>query len=175
MGQPRFKTAEVPVGELVPYPGNARRGNVDLIAQSLSAYGQYRPLVVQTSTNHVLVGNHTLEAAKRLGWKFVTVHWVDIGDDEARRLLLMDNRTSDKATYDTDDLVELLSYLDNDFSDSGWTEQDLNKLLPDEPDTSPMLPVYQYNVIVECTDETQQAELLARFEAEGLPCKALVT
>jgi hypothetical protein len=33
----------------------------------------------------------------------------------------------------------------------------------------------QYLVLVECRDEAQQVELLARFQAEGLSCKALIS
>jgi hypothetical protein len=32
----------------------------------------------------------------------------------------------------------------------------------------------QYLILVTCRDEKEQLELLSRFVAEGLPCKALV-
>jgi hypothetical protein len=35
--------------------------------------------------------------------------------------------------------------------------------------------VEQWYVLVECRDERQQVELLARFQGEGLTCKALLS
>jgi len=179
MAAKSFPVAMVPVDRLSPYPGNARRGNVERIAESLAAYGQWRPIVAQKSTGHVLVGNHMLQAATSLGWGSLAVYWMDVDDDTARRILLMDNRSSDGALYDDDDLRMLFEALDGDVTATGWSEADMEKLLRDidesDVNTEPMLPSYQYNVIVECRDEAQQAELLARFEADGLTCKALVT
>ena len=56
----------IKLGDLRPLPGNARRGDVDAIVDSLRRNGQFRPLVVQRSTGYVLGGNHTLQAAQRL-------------------------------------------------------------------------------------------------------------
>ena len=61
------KTEQVPLEKLSPYPYNARRGNVEVIRESLRVNGQYKPIVVQKSTGHVLAGNHTLEAARAEG------------------------------------------------------------------------------------------------------------
>ncbi|MFC7989474.1 hypothetical protein ACFUV2_09235 [Streptomyces pilosus] len=50
---------------MTPYPGNARRGDVRLILESLRTSGQYRSrLARQTPNGHlvVLAGNHTLAA-----------------------------------------------------------------------------------------------------------------
>jgi ParB/Sulfiredoxin domain len=62
-------TEYVPIDDLVPFPGNPRRGNVAAIKQSLEENGQYRPIVVRRQTREVLAGNHTLQAAKELGGK----------------------------------------------------------------------------------------------------------
>jgi hypothetical protein len=35
--------------------------------------------------------------------------------------------------------------------------------------------VEQWYVLVECRDEKQQVELLGRFKAEGLTCKAVLS
>lgn len=63
---------KVPVDGLVPYARNPRRGNTDLIAESLTHHGQYRPIVVRAHTNEVLAGNHTLAAAARTGTGRIT-------------------------------------------------------------------------------------------------------
>jgi hypothetical protein len=113
--------------DLALYPGNPRRGDVSLIQESLATNGQYRPIVVQRSTSHVLAGNHTLQAAQLLGWTQIDVHWVDVDDATARRIVLADNRTSDAGTYDDRALLELLATLP-DLAGSGYDQDELQAL-----------------------------------------------
>src|ERR1017187_2560559 len=88
---------QVDVGTLKQHPRNARQGDVGAIVESLRAHGQYRPIVVQRSTNHVLAGNHTLKAARELGWPTIAATFLDVTNDQALRILLVDNRTNDLA------------------------------------------------------------------------------
>ena len=39
---------QTPISQLNFYPGNARRGDIGLIAESLERLGQYKPVVVCT-------------------------------------------------------------------------------------------------------------------------------
>jgi ParB-like chromosome segregation protein Spo0J len=68
---------------------------------------QYRPIVVQKSTNKILAGNHTWLAAQSLGWEEIAVVYVDVDDVAAKRIVLADNRTNDLADYDGQILAEL--------------------------------------------------------------------
>jgi ParB-like chromosome segregation protein Spo0J len=102
----------VEVGRLKLHPKNARRGDVDAIAASLERFGQVKPLIVQRSTGYVVAGNHTLQAAQKLGWSEVSILVKDLSDEEATAYLIADNRTADKATYDDEALYELLGGLD---------------------------------------------------------------
>lgn len=116
-----------------------RVGDVQLIKESLQHHGQYRPIVVQASTNHILAGNHTFKAAKELGWDTIEATFIDVDNDKALRILLMDNRANDKATYDTDELVGLLDQLlntDLELTGTGFSMGDLDDLLAniDTPD-----------------------------------------
>lgn len=119
--------ASVPVGDIKPHPRNVRSGNVDAIKDSLQAHGQYRPIVVQKSTGHVLAGNHTYMAAVELGWPEIEVSFVDVDDEQALRIMLVDNRTSDFGTYDDQGLSELLSMLDT-LDGTGFDLDDLSDL-----------------------------------------------
>lgn len=112
-------TIRIPLSELKTYPGNARRGNVNAIAESLDAHGQYRALVVQRSTHRVLAGNHTFLSMQARGAKEALVHLVDVDDDEARRIVVVDNRTSDLAVDDADALSALLEKIRKDKTGSG--------------------------------------------------------
>jgi ParB-like chromosome segregation protein Spo0J len=123
-----LKSSLVPLSNLRQYPGNPRRGDVDLIAESLAAYGQYRPIVVRRSDDTILAGNHTFQAAQKLGWQEVAVVYVDADDDRARRIVLADNRTSDLAYYNEEKLGDLLKSL-SDPSNTGYDPRTIDRLI----------------------------------------------
>lgn len=106
-----MKIERVPLAVLSPWDTNPRVGAVEVIAESLQAHGQYRPLVVQASTMKVLAGNHTLQAMQSLEWKECDIVLVDVDDEEAARIVLVDNRSSDLGTYRADLLAEVLASL----------------------------------------------------------------
>lgn len=121
-----------PVGGLHTYHRNPRRGNVAVIASSLTVNGQYRPVVVNAGThtgrpNEVLAGNHTLMAARDLGWASVAAVTVDVDDDQAMRIVAADNRTADLGEYDDRLLLELLAELP-DLDGTGFDPGDLTDL-----------------------------------------------
>lgn len=120
---------KVPIDSLSLYPGNARQGDIGMISESLRVNGQFRPIVVNRATSEILVGNHTYQAALALGWKEIAVTFVDVDEEEARRIVLVDNRTTDIATYDSDALVELLRSISHDLSGTGFSGDDLDDLL----------------------------------------------
>lgn len=127
-------TRDVPLDELTPYPGNAKRGDVESIRASLQRNGQYRSLVVREVENGpliVLAGNHTMQALAAEGHSTARCEIVTCDDDTARRINLADNRTAELGIYDNDALVELLSYLDGDYDGTGYTAEDVDALLGD--------------------------------------------
>ena len=101
----------VPVDSLVLAQPNPREGDVGAIAESLTVHGQFRAIVVNAPTMTVLDGNHTLRAARFLGWTDVAVTFVDVDDEEAARIMLVANRTNDLATYDNHTLADMLTEL----------------------------------------------------------------
>lgn len=134
MGSLLRQVETVPAGSLEFYPGNARRGDVPMIAESLRENQQYAPLVAQRSTRYVLAGNHTLKAALSLGWDTVDVVFVDVDDARARKIVLSSNRTADAASYDDGDLAALLQGLGGDYDGTGWADEDLQALLAADDD-----------------------------------------
>ncbi len=138
-------TKYVPTDRLRPHPDNPRRGDVEAIRDSLQAHGQYRPIVVNRPTMEVLVGNHTLRAAKALGWPEIAANLIDVDAEQARRILLVDNRTNDLAGYNPQALADLLSELP-DLEGTGYDHDALGELLdelapdPIGEDEPPPLP-----------------------------------
>ncbi len=132
----------VPIGSVKPFPGNPRRGDLPALVRSLEVNGQYRPIVVNRRTGEVLAGNHTLAAALELGWDGIAATFVDVGEVEARRIVLADNRTAELGGYDDGELAAMLQHLP-DFDGTGWRPSDLGRLLDrldrdESDDTEPM-------------------------------------
>lgn len=130
-----FETTEVKLDDLNLYYKNPRIGNVDVIAESLDTTGQYRAIVVNQGTKtgrpmEVLAGNHTVKAARSLGWKTIVAHMLDVDEETASRILLVDNRASDLGSIDDDILAEIASSMES-LVGTGYTEEDLNLLIPD--------------------------------------------
>ena len=123
------------------YGRNPRKGNVGAVAASLKAHGQYKPIVANIGThtgrtNEVLAGNHTLKAFRHLAekfpddprWNSILVHWIDVDNDQAARIVLADNRTAEKGRYDNKVLADLLSDVAGDLTGLGYTAEDLDAL-----------------------------------------------
>jgi hypothetical protein len=155
-------TEQIKLSQLKPHPKNVRQGDVGAISESLQTHGQYRPIVVQKSTNHILAGNHTYKAAKALGWKEISVTYIDVDDEKALRILLVDNRVNDLASYNESALVELIKELaqtdqkltgtgfDGDALDQLITDMDNDKLFKDEvTQYTQTLKAPQYEIVGE--------------------------
>lgn len=98
----------IDIDQIHPHPRNVRQGDIGAISESLKSHGQYRTVVYQESTKRILAGNHTWKAAKALGWKTIAATPIVCDDEQALRILLADNRSSDLATYDDKELMSLL-------------------------------------------------------------------
>src|SRR6266550_1502990 len=121
----QLQTQRFPLSGLKPYPGNARRGDVGAIKESLERLGLYRPVVVNVRTMEILAGNHVAQAARELAWDVIDATVVDVDDDTAKRIVLADNRTNDLAGYDTEALAELLVELEGSLEGTGFSGEDL--------------------------------------------------
>lgn len=166
--------AQTSIAELKFYPGNARRGDIDLIADSLSKLGQYKPIVVNADGT-ILAGNHTVMAAQRLGWETIDVHRVDVDDETAKRIVLVDNKANDQSTYDVEELVNLLTELPN-LDATGFTRDEVDDLLEtldalddeDIPEPPKDPQPEGHNLLVECDNEEEQQRIKSRLLAEGV-------
>lgn len=92
-----------------PLEGNARRGDLDAIKDSIRANGLYRAPVARRETGEILINNHTTIAARELGATHIPIDWRSVpDDDEAAAIALADNRTSDLAGWDKQALADAL-------------------------------------------------------------------
>lgn len=124
------------VADLRNYYRNPHVGNVDRIAGSLRAHAQYKPVVVNHGTHtgrplEVLAGNHTLKAARQLEWERLQGVTVDVDEDQAAQIVLVDNPRPADLGYDDQllaDLLQELPVLDGTGYDPGDLETMLTKL-----------------------------------------------
>lgn len=132
-----LRTEYVSVRGLQTYYRNPRVGDLALIAESLEQNGQFRAIVVNIGTythrkNEVLAGNHTLLAARHLGWSKIWASFVDVSEDRATRIVLVDNRAADAGTYDAKELDKLLASLP-DVVGTGFSDAEVQALADSIP------------------------------------------
>lgn len=171
----------VPIDDLKLFPGNPRIGNVEAIKASIAEIGVHRAIVVRRDTKEIIAGNHEYKAMKALGFTEVPVVWTDDNDMQARARNLADNHTGELGTYDNELLVDMLSYVVDDpalFAATAYTQKDVDLLLgmnlvrPGDAPAGDLASNFQ--VIITCTDETQQATLLEELAGRGLNVRAVV-
>jgi hypothetical protein len=107
----------------------------------------------------------------------VDVEILDVTDDEACQLLLTIDPLASLATQQDQLHERLLAFTptNSDALRAAWqtTADALLEIPHTDPPGCTSLPE-QFYIIVTCRDETRQLELLARFQKEGWPCRAVV-
>ena len=129
---PRIVYERLKLADVIPAQVNPRRGHVASIQESLREHGQFAPLLLQKSSRQIIKGNHTYKAMMLEGFLEADFTVIDVDDDEAERILLVDNRTSDKGTYDQTELAALLDRIatsSKGFVGTGWDPDEYDDLL----------------------------------------------
>jgi ParB-like chromosome segregation protein Spo0J len=184
LSQQNFSMGETtlePISSLKRYPANPREGDIGAISESLRTLGQYRPVVVNRSTREILKGNHTVAGASSLGWTEIAVVWVDVDTVEATKIVLVDNKTSDKATYDKDLLTGVLEDIST-LEGTGFDADDFHQEIRGN-DTTPKQSKVKFRIGEYGFTSTQNVYETWREEVDlpndalhrlGLPLTALV-
>ena len=145
-----IKTEMVDLSHLTVYYKNPRIGNIDEIAKSLHSNGQFKPIVVNVGTKtgrkfEILAGNHTFMAAKKTlewqqdgrhmrkePWSKLYAAFVDVTEDEAKRIVLADNRTTEYGVYDDKVLAQLFAELP-DTVGTGFHREEIDSIIANLP------------------------------------------
>ncbi len=118
-------------------PANVRKHsarNIEAIKASLRRFGQQKPIVVNAD-GVVIAGNGTLEAARGLGWKEISVVRSLLDGADAIAYAIADNRTAELAEWDDNALSELIFSLadSEDLMDViGFNSEEIARIIPDE-------------------------------------------
>lgn len=174
-----MKIETLRIADLTPDPENARQHdekNLKALQGSLSQFGQRKPIVI-SSSNVIVAGNGTVEAAKRLGWLEIETVRIpkDWTTDQIKAFALADNRTAELASWDKDVLgTQLLELEDAGFeiADFGFLKEQEAK--EKELDIDPISYDDKFEVVIECENEFEQQELLGRFQKEGYKVRAII-
>lgn len=152
------------------------------VARSIRELGFGAPIVAQLRTRRIIAGHTRWFAAQQLGLPKVPVRFVDIDDRKAELMVLADNKLNERADWDEPKLAMLAERHElEDLALVGFEDEELMALIRagdedvfEEDDESQEQPVStSFAVIIECTDEAQQLEVLEMCQQEGLACRAL--
>lgn len=168
------------VAELKYAPYNPRHMSDDMfnkLKNSLTVFGYVEPLVWNRRTGHVVGGNQRLKALKELGVEEVDVVVVDLPLEQEKALNLALNKIV--GDWNLPKLKELLLELSETLDSleiTGFDEEEIEKLIGIDPveETERVLGEmeHKYYILVECDTEEEQKQLIERFIAEGLRCRA---
>jgi len=178
----KYKIEYLPVGDLTLNPENPRFIKDDAykrLVQSLKdcpALFDARPCLCsnRTQENIILGGNMRYRAALELKYKKVpTIIMSDLTVDQEHEIAAKDN-ADNFGEWDFDILANEWS----EYPLEDWGVDIPREWKTDQDETSgggSEEIVEAWKILVDCTDEDQQVELLTRFEAEGIKCRALIS
>lgn len=119
---------------LIPNPRNPRQieSSVGPVAQSIQEFGFLVPIVINEK-NVVLSGHARLAAAKSLGMKQVpAVVAKGLTEQQETAFMLADNRLSENASYNTEQLADLLKELTGasyDVLQTGFNQEEIEAFI----------------------------------------------
>lgn len=172
------------IDELIPYARNPKKHsaeNISQIAGSIKSFGFNAPVLID-SANGIIAGHGRVLAAKKLGIKQVPCVELDgMTEPEKRAYILADNKLAELSGWDTEALnleLEDLKGLNMDLSLSGFSPDELNIPLDNEPKANPYstdtkIPHFEPGderpALSECVNTSRADSLLAEIKNSGIP------
>lgn len=104
-------TKRVPIATLVPYWRNPRNNDeaVEKVKESIQQYGYQQPILVDKK-NTIIAGHTRYRALMLLGYEEVDVIITDMPAKKAKEYRIIDNRTSEYATWTNELVLELKEF-----------------------------------------------------------------
>lgn len=177
---------EQPADQFLAHDKNARRhpaAQRDALRGSLNAVGWIAPVIVSQRSGKLLDGHARIEEAlSRDESALVPYVLVDVSEAEEAIILGTFDPITGMATYDREVLDALLREIET--NDAG-----LQNLLEDLAAKQGLIPTDdagaaddqtgmlkdQWEIVVKCSSERQQIDLLDRLTEEGYECRALLS
>jgi hypothetical protein len=111
-----MRTEKMKLSKIIPYHRNPRKNEkaVEAVIKSIEKYGYVTPIIVDKK-NVIIVGHSRYQALARLNYDEVDVIVSDLPASKAKEFRIIDNKTSEFATWDNDKLLaELREFEFND-------------------------------------------------------------
>ena len=169
--------------QLLANPQNWRihpKAQQDALAAVLSEVGWVQNVIVNQRTGFVVDGHARVALAISRGEK-VPVVYVDLDEAEEKLILATIDPLSAMAGTDKDLLAGLMEDIHTGSAELQAMLDEMaqkNGIVPAVDDTSgdqSGLLKSQYQVLVDCSSEQSQADLLEQLVAEGYECRALIS
>lgn len=174
--------ALIGVERLHPHPQNANQGNLGVIAESVEVNGFYGAVTVRRHPElgdgqyQILAGEHRWRTAVNSGSNVVPCIIVAAEDDvHAARIMLVDNESAKRSTYDAAKLTDVLQSIGSvegtgfDLAGlEGFERERAASEPPPEDEGSEGDFVREYGVVVVVESEKEQRELYDEFRQRGL-------
>jgi len=167
--------------DLVPYENNSRthsQQQVDQIKRSMNEFGFTNPILLDEN-NGIIAGHGRLQAAQELDIKLVpTITLKGLTKAQRKAYVIADNQLALNAGWDLDSLrIEIndLDLLNFDLNFLGFNDQELANIIDGLEEIAPELKEESYsqifNLVVSCSDETEQEKIYNELTAKGYKCQ----
>jgi hypothetical protein len=151
-------------------PRKIKKENRDKLEKGLLEFGNVELLVWNAKTGNLVGGHQRLSILDEQNGEDYTlqVSRVHLDAKRERKLNLLLNNPKAQGAWDDDKLLALINELDGDLELTGFDEDDFNQTIADCEGLTA-----SWQILIECTNEREQAALLERLTKEGVKCKAL--
>ena len=110
------ETKTVSIETLIPYWRNPRKNEIAIekVKASIQEFGYQNPIIVDKDMT-IIAGHTRYRALKELGYTEVPVIVTDMPAKKAKEFRIIDNRTSEYATWSSELALELKEFTNPDF------------------------------------------------------------
>lgn len=173
----------ISIEDLKPNPRNPNqhpKKQIKRLAKIIEKQGWRAPISVSNRSKFIVRGHGRYKAAQLLKAIQVPVDRQDYTSDaEEWADLIADNRIAELAEKDDDLLkivMEEIRIAPVDFELTGFSFKEIDNLLntTTNKDNEERI-VETYQILIECKSEIEQQNLLQRFNAENIQCRALIS
>ena len=177
--------AEIPPKELLAHPCNWRihpASQRAALATVLAEIGWVQRVLVNRTTGRLVDGHLRVLLAQERGEPTVPVLFVELSEAEEKAVLATFDPIAGLAEPDAQKLDRLLCDIDSQNPAIRQLLADLAPLADSPGSDAQAMPANDqtdelgctFQILIDCQSEQQQAELLQRFEREGLVCRAMI-
>ena len=119
----KVETIDLHIDAIKPYWRNAKKGtNTDMLKESIQKYW-YTSYIVVDKEYTIIAWHSRYKALRELGYTDIKVNVVDISNQEAKKLRLLDNKIAEQNEWDFEKLWIEMRELNDEFL---WMVFDMN-------------------------------------------------